>query len=72
MSFLKGSKGKFPSDFKFWQTAKCRNMIHQNKAYNSIYSPKSQVGNKGSHIFENYVPLFPASEVVDFRMKNQF
>lgn len=72
MSIATCSKRKFPSDFKFWQTIKCRNMIHQNKAYNSIYSLKSQVGNKGSHIFENHVPLFPESEVVDFRMKNQF
>lgn len=72
MSILKYSKGKFPSEFKFWQAVKHRNMIHQNQAYNSIYSLKSQVGNKGSHVFENYVLLFPVSEVVDFKMKNQF
>lgn len=72
MPILKSVKGKFPSDFKFWQAVKHRNMIHQNQAYNTIYSLKSQVGNKGSHIFENYVLLFPASEVVDFRVKNLF
>lgn len=71
MSILKCSKGKFPSDIKFWQAVQHRNMACQNQAYNSIYSLKLQVGNKGSHIFENYDLLFPASEVVDFIMKNQ-
>lgn len=36
LSVLKCSKGKFLSDFKFQQPVKCRNMIQQKKAYNSI------------------------------------